>query len=360
MNFLPCDLWPSTEAPVDPGEASSTRDTRALAQHAAQQAVAAHEEVKGGSSGEDDGLVNIPDALAAPTQAPRMELAPKLLKFSSTFEVVEREGELRRRVGMVGSDGKVHHFVIGFSTYDVISSQIGAASLTNYLGSVVSHDLQSRRRHLSLQAPALAPLSQRAMLRREPSHLWRLSDVPDVGSFARGMLQSPEDVFSFRRTLAREVAYALVMQRLFGRSEGDLYLNGNGGLFSQGFDLAFDDSGILRDTAVTIPPAVGAFLGDLLVKGVVVPAMSTLAKALAARADDDGSVCAFVGMFLSSALFEYHAARSGNKSDEEAMELKKNLSGRDETNVEGWKRRLQAMLVSDEELRKNVTAATEE
>ena len=95
-------------------------------------------------------------------------------------------------------------------------------------------------------------------------------------------------------------------------------------------------------------------------KGVVVPAMSTLAKALAARADDDGSVCAFVGMFLSSALFEYHAARSGNKSDEEAMELKKNLSGRDETNVEGWKRRLQAMLVSDEELRKNVTAATEE
>ena len=354
MNFLPCDLWPSTDAPVDPGEASSSnRDTRALAQHAAQQAVAAHEDVKGGSSGSDDGLINIPDALAAPTQAPRMELAPKLLKFASTFEIVEREGELRRRVGMVGSDGKVHHFVVGFSTYDLISTQIGAASLTNYLGSVVSHDLQSRRRHLTLQAPALAPLSQRAMLRGEPAHLWRLSDVPDIGAFARRILASPEDVFCFRRTLARETAYALVMQRLFGRSEGEMYLDGNGALVSGGLALAFDDSGILREGGAEIPAAVKEFLGDLLVRGAVVPAMSTLAKALASSSEG-GSIGAYVGMFLSAALFEYHAARSGNKTDEEARELRKTLSGRDESNVDGWKARLQALLVDEDDLLKSV------
>ena len=94
MNFLPCDLWPSTDSPVDPTDASSSTraDTTALAYQAAQQAVAAHEEIKGGGSCKDDGLLNIPDALAAPTQAPRMEVS------TSKRASKEQNDELRRRV----------------------------------------------------------------------------------------------------------------------------------------------------------------------------------------------------------------------------------------------------------------------
>ena len=279
---------------------------------------------------------------------------------------------------MVGSDGKIHYFVVGFSTYDLISSQVGAGkrlrvskrrvdatspmpfltqsinpplqyaslvvvSLVNYMGNIVQHDLQSRRRHLSLIAPVLAPLSQRAMLRGEPAKIWKLSDNEDLRTITCRMLASPEDAFCFRRTLAREMAYSLMMRRIFGNAKSDIYLDGNGSLVNQSFPLAFDESGIICDERAEIPAEIKGFLGDLLVTGVILPTLTTLTKALVER-NHEGSVEAFVAMFLSSALLEWHAARSGNKNDAEMLTLRKTLQGRTETNVDLVKTKLGSLV----------------
>ena len=46
---------------------------------------------------------------------PSPELHAKLVRFDSNIDVVERDGQLIRRIGLHGSDGRIYHFALQFA-----------------------------------------------------------------------------------------------------------------------------------------------------------------------------------------------------------------------------------------------------
>ena len=53
---------------------------------------------------------------------PSPELHSKLQKFGSKVAIVEREGNLLRRIEMKGTDGEIHYFLLHFTILHVMTS----------------------------------------------------------------------------------------------------------------------------------------------------------------------------------------------------------------------------------------------
>jgi len=128
-------------------------------------------------------------------EKPNPELHAKLIKFESTVEVSRRNDQLVRRIGMIGSDGRVHQFLLQFAIPYWTRTDERTAQLNRLLGKCLQKEATSCRRHLWLRPTAVIPIAQRLrMTAEEKSHI-SLDDVYAIHCHVQG--NDYMDAFNF-------------------------------------------------------------------------------------------------------------------------------------------------------------------
>lgn len=134
----------------------------------------------GGSKGSGSISVEIPGQYSpnvGKDDKPTPELHAKLLKFESMVEVSRRNDQLVRRIGMLGSDGRVHQFLLQFAIPYWTRTDGRTAQLHQLLGKCLRKEAVACRRNLWLRPTAVIPIAQRLrMTAEEASHI-SLDDI---------------------------------------------------------------------------------------------------------------------------------------------------------------------------------------
>jgi hypothetical protein len=310
------DLWPTVEENIsgdvsgggekEPGKSNSS----AAALAAQKAAIIAHD-----AANVDDGAfaaVEIPGQYEDLATKPSSELKTRLLKFAPVVQIEERGDELVRRIGMQGSDGVTHFFTLHACTAAVINDEVGGEELSHFLNRTLNTDLNCLKRQLSFVPRSVAPLSQRMMLREEAPLFRRLTEVENLEAWVRSTLGTPEQIFTFRKTFARTLAALVLKNFALAASQSEIVFDSNGIVTSLSFNPNYSLAGLLEDVDMQIEVGVRTFLGELMIQGVMVPALATMASALdKSRALIEPAL----DLFLTENLVDWHASKSGSKTD---------------------------------------------
>ena len=192
---------------------SSTSSSAAAAQKAASMAAAAAaaaaaKEGVGGDYGGGSACIEIPGQYApnicsSSDLKPNPELHAKLVHFEPTVSVLRRE-QLVRRIGMVGSDGKVYRFLLQFAIPYWTRTDERVAQTHYVLDKVLRKDLMSSRQHLSLQPTAVIPVAQRLRMTADSNSRMSLDEI-----YKRHCQSKGEDVNTISNTYNQELAKAI-------------------------------------------------------------------------------------------------------------------------------------------------------
>lgn len=196
----PPELWPGACDPQhvpamtagrenlfdgDPGSqttsASAAAAVKAQKSAAHNVSAAARREGVGGDYGGGSSWIEIPGQYMPNTSAwtdgkPSPELHAKLLKFEPRVTLVKRNESLVRRIGMVGSDGRVHRFLLHVAfPYSTRTDERTAQ--TNYaLNKVFRKHVLSARTNIIASPDPVIPVAQRLRLVGE-SKFWTSLDT---------------------------------------------------------------------------------------------------------------------------------------------------------------------------------------
>jgi transformation/transcription domain-associated protein len=168
------------QAHSSPSSSASAASRAAEAAASAVKMGAAHE--GGGHCGVGSNLVEIPgqyvpnDINALDTE-PRPELHAKLIRFEPTIQTIRRNDQLIRRIGMVGSDGKVYHFLLQFGIPYWTRTDERTAQLHYLTGKILGRGRMSSRRYLSVKSTAVIPIAQRLRMTADDTSDTSLDDV---------------------------------------------------------------------------------------------------------------------------------------------------------------------------------------
>jgi transformation/transcription domain-associated protein len=198
----PPDLWPgacdtkylSTGSDVHQDEdddssrhQSTASSSAAIARKAALNAAvaaasdAAREGV-GGEYGGGSAVIEIPGQYC-PNSAntadikPFPELHAKLERFEPFVEVLRRNDQLVRRVGMVGSDGRVYRFLLQFAIPYWTRTDERTAQTNFIIDKFLRQNNVSARNNLSIQPSAAIPVAQRLRMTLDTESRVALDDV---------------------------------------------------------------------------------------------------------------------------------------------------------------------------------------
>jgi len=108
---------------------------------------------------------------------PSPELHSKLVKYSSTVEVSRRNEQLVRRIGMIGSHGKVHEFLLQFAIPYYTRTDERTAQLHQLFGRVLRKEAISSRRNLWLKNTPIIPIAQRLRMTAEEKCHISIEDI---------------------------------------------------------------------------------------------------------------------------------------------------------------------------------------
>jgi len=166
---------------------SSTSSSAAAAKKAAITAAnagiaAATREGAGGDYGGGSSCIEIPGQYMPNNSSwadikPAPELHPKLLRFEPSVQVLRRDDQLVRRVGMVGSDGRIYRFLLQFAVPYWTRTDERTTQTYYVLDKVLRKGTLTSRAHLSVQPHAVIPVAQRLRLISEPDTRTSLDDV---------------------------------------------------------------------------------------------------------------------------------------------------------------------------------------
>lgn len=114
---------------------------------------------------------------------PSVELHPKLVRFDSEVKIVWKNygQQLLRRVGMIGSDGKTHYFLLQFSIPYMARTDERAAQLHYLLSSLLSSSNLALQRNLNVQSTPIVPIAPRIRMtgdddaNKSLEHVFRLN-----------------------------------------------------------------------------------------------------------------------------------------------------------------------------------------
>jgi transformation/transcription domain-associated protein len=213
------DLWPgacdtkyvamavNTSHDVDEERTQcTTSSSAAIARKAAlnaslSAASAAAREGVGGEYGGGSAAIEIPgqycpNSATSADVKPFPELHAKLQRFEPHVEVLRRNGQLLRRVGMVGSDGRVYRFLLQFAIpYWTRTDE--RTSQTNFvIDKFLRQNNITARNHLSVQPSAAIPVAQRLRITLDVDSRVALDDVMRSSFDLLGMkLESMPDIF---------------------------------------------------------------------------------------------------------------------------------------------------------------------
>ena len=212
------DLWPMSCDPKAAAKASSERDrarenesthsstsSSALAAKSAAAAAAAvvaascAYEGCGGEYGGGSASIEIPGSYVPNTATfqdckPCPELHAKLIRFESRVAVIRRNEQLVRRIGMVGSDGKTHRFLLQFAIPYWTRTDERTAQLHYLFNKILRSDTMASRSYLNTQPDAVIPIAQRLRMTIETPGRLSLDDVLRQHCESTG--QSPESFFT--------------------------------------------------------------------------------------------------------------------------------------------------------------------
>merc|ERR1719469_107214 len=118
---------------------------------------------------------------------PAPELHSKLVKFASTVEVSRRNEQLVRRIGMIGSHGKVHEFLLQFAIPYWTRTDERTAQLHQLFGRVLRKEAISSRRNLWLKNTAIIPIAQRLRMTAEEKCHISIEDIYIKDCHRRGI-----------------------------------------------------------------------------------------------------------------------------------------------------------------------------
>ena len=206
------DLWPGScdpnfsalrkerEKSAEPEAAtsqSSTSSSAAAARRAASLAAiavstAASRDGMGGEYGGGSSHIEIPGQYAPNTSAwadtrPSPELHTKLVKFLPSVEVLRRSDQLVRRIGMVGSDGRIHLFLLQFAVPYWTRTDERTTQTHFVLDKMIRKDFRCMRAQLSVQPQAVIPVAQRLRLIYEDKGRSCFEDVHRANCASRGL-----------------------------------------------------------------------------------------------------------------------------------------------------------------------------
>lgn len=197
------DLWPgacdtkyvnsssSSRQPSEEGgngrNQSSASSSAAIARRAAltaaiAAAAAAAKEGLGGEYGGGSACIEIPgqycpNSSASADTKPSPELHSKLMKFEPDVEVLRRNDQLVRRVGMVGSDGRTYKFLLQFAIPYWTRTDERTAQTHYVIDQFLRQNITSARNHLSVQPSAAIPVAQRLRMTLDVDSRIALDDV---------------------------------------------------------------------------------------------------------------------------------------------------------------------------------------
>lgn len=117
-----------------------------------------------------------PNICSSSDLKPDPELHAKLVRFEPTVQVLRRE-QLVRRIGMVGSDGKVYRFLLQFAIPYWTRTDERVAQTHYVLDKVLRKGLMSSRQHLSIQPTAVIPVAQRLRMTADATTRMSLDEV---------------------------------------------------------------------------------------------------------------------------------------------------------------------------------------
>ena len=183
------DLWPgacepnnnsnSTKGKVEDDNSHSQTPLTSSSSAAAAAAAAAISracayEGGGGHFGGGSASVEIPGQYSPNISRdckPSPELHAKLLKFESTVETSRRNDQLVRRIGMVGSDGKRHRFLLQYAIPYWTRADERTTQLHQLFSKILRKEIISSRRNIWLKPTPVVPIAQRLrMTAEEESH----------------------------------------------------------------------------------------------------------------------------------------------------------------------------------------------
>ena len=192
---------------------SSTSSSAAAAQKAASMAAtaaatAAAKEGVGGDYGGGSACIEIPGQYApnicsSSDLKPNPELHAKLVRFEPTVHVLRRE-QLVRRIGMVGSDGRVYRFLLQFAIPYWTRTDERVAQTHYVLDKVLRKHLMSSRQHLSVQPTAVIPVAQRLRMTADSDSRMSLDEIYKQHCQSKG-----EDINHISNFYNQELAEAM-------------------------------------------------------------------------------------------------------------------------------------------------------
>lgn len=134
----------------------------------------------GGMYGLGSAVVEIPGQYSPNSfrdTKPTPELHTKLLRFEGNIQVVFRNSQLARKLGLVGSDGKIYTFLLQFAVPYWTKTDERTAQIHNIFGSLLRQDKNACRRNLWLKPCPAIPIAQRLrMIYEDNSHI-SLEDI---------------------------------------------------------------------------------------------------------------------------------------------------------------------------------------
>lgn len=176
------------EGAVDPdGTQPATSSSFVAATTAAAlaaQAVAktAVSEGYGGDFGGGSAAIEIPgqyfpNRTSSEDTKPCPELHVKLIRFESTVSVVRRNEQLVRKIAMVGSDGKTHHFSLQWALPYWTRTEERTAQLFSLFDRILRRGITSSRNFISVQPTGVIPIAQRLRITSEDNSRISLDEV---------------------------------------------------------------------------------------------------------------------------------------------------------------------------------------
>lgn len=166
---------------------TSTSSSASIARRAARAAAlaaaaAAAKEGVGGEYGGGSAAIEIPGQYCPNSSAvadvkPSPELHSKLLRFEPFIEVLRRNDQLVRRVGMVGSDGRTYRFLLQFAIPYWTRTDERTAQTHYVVEKFLRQSCMSARNYLSIQPNAVIPVAQRLCMTLDSDSRVALDDV---------------------------------------------------------------------------------------------------------------------------------------------------------------------------------------
>lgn len=408
-NIIP-DLWPGACGPDDDKQTKERLDVETdssttpksslaasieLAQKAASTVCAANaRENFGDGRGGGWTSVEVPGQYAPNTgfsSKPSPELHVKLVKFEPAVEVSRRNQQLVRRIGMKGSDGRVHNFLLQFAIPYWTRADERTAQLHHIFDRCLRKESISSRRHLWYRPTAVLPVAQRLRMIAEERHHVSLEQIftqecerinfdehsiPDLfmqemkkygdqnqvdessTSTARahafniickdmvpssilkryicGLYGTAEQVYQIQRSFTTQTALNSLLQYAFEINERTpskfMFNYKNGHVLSPEFRLSYSNQGFIdekRSVPFRLTRNIETFIGPFLLKGVFTPAMASAATAICANEADLEQTLQL--LFRDDIVSWYISKSSGTQRP--IHELERQLSDRVRKNI---------------------------